>query len=109
MSKKKKKPYFHNNVDAFRAAPSECFDSLSFDEFMEWKTGGWELPSSVVCIIREQTKRGKIKEHVYKRSHAATDKIKKLMSEGKEFVFCNHSYVDHLVPNTKEDFDDPLA
>ena len=105
----KNKRYYPNNWQAYKDAPDKFFIPLAFDEFMDWKTGGWELPSSVVCIIREQTKKGRIKEHVYKRTHAATAKIRKLMSEGKEFVFCNHNYVDHLIPNTTEDYDDPLA
>ena len=32
---KKKKPYFHNNVEAIMDVPAECFDSIPFDEFMD--------------------------------------------------------------------------
>ena len=52
MSKKKKK-YFPNNYEAVAGAPAEWFGTLDFDEFMDWKIGGYELPSSINCIIRE--------------------------------------------------------
>ena len=32
----KKKPYFHNNVEALIKAPAEFFESIEFDEFMDW-------------------------------------------------------------------------
>ena len=39
---------------------------------MEWKGQAWDLPSSVLCIIREQdTNTGKVKEYVYRKRSAA--------------------------------------
>ena len=113
MAKKKKKPYFPNNWDAYNEVDPELFDTLPFDVFMEWKVGGWELPSSITCIIRENNlKTGKIKEHVYQRASAAKNKVKQLMAEGEaEFTICNHDTVHFMYPKYSEEspYDDPLA
>ena len=62
MSKKKD---FPNNFEAYRAAPSKFFESIPFDEFMDWKMMGWEIPSSVAAIVREQDlKTGEVKEYI---------------------------------------------
>ena len=50
MSKKK---YYPNNWRAYKEAPDDAFLPHTFDELMDWKVAGWELPSSVCCIIRE--------------------------------------------------------
>ena len=109
MSKKKK--YFPNNWEAIQAAPSEYFDSIPFEQFMDWKMAGWELPSSISCIIRSKNvKTGKIKEHVYSRPSAAKNKCSQLMDEGEaEFTVCNHDTIHHMYPKYLEDYDDPLA
>ena len=106
----KKKPYFHNNVKALMDVPSECFDSIPFDEFMDWKIGGWELPSSCNYIIREQNiKTGKVKEYVYQKPSAARKKLEQRMESGDcEFVVADHDEVHFLTPQL-EDYDDPLA
>ena len=50
---KKKKPYYPNNWQAYKDAPDDVWkDPPRFDELMDWKVGGWELPSSVYCILR---------------------------------------------------------
>ena len=62
----KKKPYYPNNLKALKDAPVEAFESIEYDEFMDWKISGWEIPSSVACVIREENYvTGKITEHVY--------------------------------------------
>ena len=106
----KKKPYFHNNVKALMDVPSECFDSIPFDEFMDWKIGGWELPSSCNYIIREQNiKTGKIKEYIYQKPSAAKKKLEQRMESGDcEFIVADHDTVHFLTPQW-EDYDDPLA
>lgn len=111
MSKKKKKPYFPNNWKALKDAPAELFDDLSFEEFMDWKMAGWELPSSVYCIIREQNvNTGEVKEHVYQRPHAAKDKVNEIMKKGEsEFYVCNREAIHHMYPQYVEDYDDPLS
>jgi len=105
----KKKPYFHNNVDAIRQAPAEWFESIPYDDFMDWKTGGWELPSSVNCIIRERDlETGKVTEYVYKRSSAARKRLAIQMQKGtSEFTVCDAQAIHLLSP--QEDYDDPLA
>ena len=78
--KRSRRSYFPNNVKAITAAPAEFFEPIGFNEFFEWRVGGWEIPSSVMCIIREQTvSTGKIKEHIYKQKGAAERKIRELM------------------------------
>ena len=55
------KPYFPNNWQEYKDAPDEMFQPHTFDEIMNWKVAGWELPSSVSCIIRvHNNKTGKV-------------------------------------------------
>ena len=107
----KKKPYFHNNVKALMDVPAECFDSIDYDEFMDWKIGGWELPSTCNYIIRERNlNTGKIKEYVYQQPAAAQKKLRQRMKSGDcEFVVADHEAVHFLTPKWEEDYDDPLA
>ena len=108
---KKKKPYFHNNVEAIREAPDAFFVPIPFDEFMDWKIGGWELPSSCNFIIRERNlNTGKVKEYVYQKPAAARKKLEQRMEAGDcEFTVANHEAVHILTPQWDEDYDDPLA
>ena len=72
MMPKKKQPYFHNNWKNLKDVPAEYFDSIEFEEFMDWKIGGWELPSSCNYLIRERNlNTGKVKEYVYQKPSAA--------------------------------------
>ena len=104
MAKKKKKTYLPNNWKAIRDTPAEYFEDpekpLTFDEFMEWKLGGFELPSSHVCIIRTMNiNTGKVKEYAYKRPKAAKNKLVKLMERGDlEFTICDEDNVHLLTP-----------
>ena len=96
---KKKQPYFHNNWKNLKDVPAEYFDSIEFEEFMDWKIGGWELPSSVCCIIRESDpKTKKVKEHIYSKSHFAVKKINSLMDKGKEFTICDEVQIHQMYP-----------
>ena len=103
----KKKPYFPNNWKAIKDAPHQFFLPLDFEEFMEWKMMGCEIPSSVECIIREQNlKTGKVKEYVYTKLGNANRRCDKIMKEGKsEFTVCTHDDLAHMFPRhlTKED------
>ena len=100
MPKKKKQPYYPHNWDAIAECPAEWFDSIPFDDFMDWKMGGWEMPSSISCMIREKNiKTGKVKEYVYQRTHDAKKRAEKIMHEGKsEFIVCTHDEVHHMYP-----------
>ncbi len=111
MSKKKKKPYYPNNIEAYLEAPSEWFDTIPFDEFMDWKCAGWELPSSVSCIVREHNlKTGKVKEYVYSKAGAAKNRVQAIMNAGESSItVCNKETIHHLIPEEVEIYDDPLA
>tara|TARA_R100000458_G_scaffold38709_1_gene36200 strand:- start:291 stop:542 length:252 start_codon:yes stop_codon:yes gene_type:complete len=75
----------------------------TFDEFMNWKVEGWELPTSVCCIIRETDQETKeVKEHVYSKRSYAMKKIHSLMEDGKEFTICDDSQVQHMTPENNE-------
>jgi hypothetical protein len=59
----KKKPYYPNNLKALSKAPSHYFEQIPYNDFMDWKIAGWEIPASVACMIREEClDTGKIKE-----------------------------------------------
>jgi hypothetical protein len=96
MSKK----YFPNNWQEYAEAPDDCFHRHTFEEIMTWKVAGWELPSSVYCIIREMNlKTGKVKEHTYQRKHAAYAKVEQLLSTpDTEFVVADNDSIHHLFP-----------
>ena len=102
----KRKPYYHNNWREYKEAPDCFFLPIDYDEFMDWKIGGWQLPPSVCCIIRENKSNGKIKEHVYKRAGDARNKIGSLMAEGtSEFTVCDNHSVQVLHPPLEKDND----
>ena len=95
----KKKPYYHNNWQAYKDADDGMFIDHTYEEFMGWKVAGWELPSTVACIIRETNTKGKVKEHVYKRHKAAQKKIIKLMDQGADFIVADDESIHHMFPN----------
>tara|TARA_R100000458_G_scaffold44774_1_gene42867 strand:- start:678 stop:989 length:312 start_codon:yes stop_codon:yes gene_type:complete len=101
-----KQPYYPNNWRAFKDAPDETFETLTFDEFMDWKIAGWQIPSSVYCIVRDYNKRtGKIKEYVYQRPDHAEKKLNNLMLKGdSEITITTDNQVTILRP--EEDYDD---
>ena len=100
----KTKPYLPNNWDEFKDAPDNYFIPHTFEEVMEWKVAGWELPSSICCIIRvSDIKTGKIKEHVYSQRSAAKAKVNKLISTpGVEFVIADHESIHFLTPSNND-------
>ena len=101
-----KQPYYPNNWRAYKDAPDQFFLSMPFDEFMDWKMMGWQIPSSVYCIMRDYNKRtGKIKEYVYQRSDHAERKLTNLMVKGEsEITVTTEDQVTILRP--EEDYDD---
>ena len=111
MAKKKKD--FPNNWEAYKEAPAEYFESLPFEQFMSWKCEGWEIPSSVVCLIREEDhSTGKIKEYIYQRPQAAKNKVNAIMDMGVSTItVINGDTMHHLEPKYMEEspYDDPLA
>jgi hypothetical protein len=108
----KKKRYYPNNWQEYKDAPDKFFLPLAFDEFMDWKIAGWELPSSVSCIIRERnTITGKVKEYTYSRVGDAKNKCRAIMDIGEsEFTVCTREAVHFMQPELNYDpFEDPLA
>ena len=100
-----KRSYFPNNWEEYKDAPDDMFEQHTFEEIMTWKIANWELPSSVVCLVRvEDTKTKKVSEHVYQRRTAAEKKIAELMrTPGIEFTVCDHERIHHL---SMQDTDD---
>ena len=103
MTKRKKKPYYPNNWEALSECPAEWFDSIPFDEFMDWKMMGWEIPTSIAAIVREQNlKTGEVKEYIYNTISGANKRCKRIMKESKsEFLICTHDDIAHMFPTTK--------
>ena len=98
------KPYYPNNWEAYKDAPDDAFISHTFEEIMSWKVAGWELPSSVCCIIRAENK-GKVKEYVYQKQYAAENKVKSLMAEGAEFTVCTDEAIHFVSPDSTDVID----
>lgn len=80
MASNSKRPYFPNNWEYIAAAPAEVFQSLPFEEFVQWRIHGWHIPEEHLCVIRVRNiKTGKIKEYSYKQAKAANAFIRKTM------------------------------
>ena len=104
----KKKPYYPNNWKQIKEAPASFFISIPYEEFVDWKMNGWEIPSSVACIIREQNlETGKVKEYVYEKMGNANKRCHKIMAEkNSEFVICTHDDLAHMFPMEDENDSD---
>ena len=105
MSKRKKKPYFENRVEALQNIPSEMFESMDYDMVMN---ANYSFPPTVLCIIREHKPSGRVKEHIYQRGYAANRKIKQLITNEQEFTVVDQEGCQHIYP-TLPLYDDPLA
>ena len=104
----KKKPYFDNNWQEYKDAPDDLFVPHTFEEVMSWKVGGWELPSSVCCVIRATNlDTRKVKEYVYRKRSAAQNKVNELINaKNCEFVVCDHDSIHFLSPADISDYED---
>jgi len=61
-------------------APNEifahCAEQFSVEDLIEQKTTGYEIPSSVLCIMRVHNLRtNKVAEHVYQQRLAAVNRL----------------------------------
>ena len=84
---------FPNNWDLYKEAPDDAFVEHTYDEIMEWKVLGWELPSSVCCVIRAFNKEtNKVKEYVYQQPSAADKRLDTLLTDGQDYEV---TVVDH--------------
>ena len=98
---KKKKRYFPNNWLEYKESPDNMFHEHTFEELMSWKMAGYEIPSSICCIIRTtdlDTKR--TKEFVYSKQGFAKKKIMQLIDSGEnlEITVVDHESIHHLLP-----------
>jgi hypothetical protein len=95
-----KKNYFPNNWQEYAEASDDNFIPHTFEEIMSWKVAGWELPSSVCCIIRvTDVKTKKVKELVYQKRSAAQRMAEELINTpGIEFTVVDHETIHHLSP-----------
>jgi len=100
-----KKSYYPNNWQEYKDADDSDFIPHTFEEVMSWKVGGWELPSSVCCIIRATNlKTKKVKEYVYQKHHAAQAKVNELINTPDiEFVVADDESIHYLYPHTVTD------
>ena len=94
------KEYFPNNWARIQKAPAEWFMPVEYDDFMDWKMNGWELPASHDCIIRTiNCKTGKVKEYVYQQHKAAKKRVAKLIvDQEEEFIIASHDFIQHMKP-----------
>ena len=101
----KKRPYYPNNWKAIMDAPHQYFIPMPYEQLMDWKVCGWDIPSSICAVIRESNlKTGKVKEYVYQKEAAAQAKVKKIMAEGEsEFLVCTKDEIHHLFPRGTND------
>lgn len=101
----KKPKYFPNNWKAYKSSPDEFFIPLTYNDFFNWKVMGWALPSSIECIIREETD-GKISEKVYSQSKAANKYLETAMKTKNPkttYTIANHDAVQILYPLKQHD------
>ena len=100
--------YFPNKWKLVKSLPDEIFTELAlpFDEFMEWRVDSWVLPEEIEVLIRAtHMPTHKVKEYVYKRKHAAENKVRNLIAKDThEFVVCTHESIHYVHPN--HDIDD---
>ena len=83
----RKKPDFPNNWEAIESAPAEIFKAIEVEEFMDWRVSSWDMPDSVVCMIRsENMDDGTIKEYIYQRESDARKRLTKLKDENNQRI-----------------------
>jgi len=95
-----KKDYFPNNWQEYKDLEDEHFIPHTYEEIMSWKVAGWELPSSVCCIIRvSDIETKKVTELVYQKQSAAQAKVNALINTPNvEFTVVDHDSIHFLTP-----------
>jgi hypothetical protein len=101
---------FPNNFEAIQEAPDEIFEPCSVEDFFDWRVGGWDIPSSVMCIMRAEHKdTGKITEHTYSKAGAARNRLLKNMKTGDyEVTIANHDSIQLIKSNGTDPITDEL-
>ena len=89
---------FPNNWQTIHDADDEEFGTCTYEEFQH-AMAQWSVPSSVAVIMRvENANTGKIKEYTYKRTHAACQKIAKLVDDPANVItLCDDDTIHYLV------------
>ena len=96
----KRKKYFKNNVKLLQGVPDEHFESITFEEFMDWKIHGYEIPDSVYCVFRTRNmETGKVEEHYYNTEHHAKKRLKRSIESGLEITMVSNDGLYHLRPS----------
>ena len=95
---------FPNKWRKIKDIPADKFEPLFYEDVMDWKIAGWELPADVACVIRARNlEDSKIKEHVYKRMSAAESKIRQYMTyKSHELVICAEEALYYVHPEQLE-------
>jgi hypothetical protein len=97
--------YFPNNWKAYKESPDNFFIPLTYKDFFNWKVMGWVLPSSIACVIREETD-GHISEKIYSQPHAAKKYLEERTNDKNSktiFTIVDENSVQTLSPNRKRD------
>ena len=88
----KKKPYYPNNWKAYKDAHHSFFLPMDYEDFMDWKIGGYEMPAS--------------------SERAAKNRARSIMRKGEsEFIVCTPNEIHHMEPHWRDsydEFEDPL-
>ena len=106
------KKYFPNQWNKISRCPAEWFESIEYEDLMDWKMNGWVISPPYDIIIRtKHCVTGKVKEYTYIRPDAAGRRLKKLLAaQEHELIVCTHDHIQHLKPeqyitdNDKENF-----
>ena len=94
---KKTKKYFPNKWKAYSDVPADKYVTFDFEDLMMMKDE-WELRRSHVCVIRETTPTGRVKEKAYQRVHAAKKKVGQLIKDSREFTVLTYDAMPHISP-----------
>lgn len=99
MKKKRYKcrKYFPHNIREIQQSPDHFFCSLPYDELMEWKINGYELPDSVFCLMRIRNKDTQlIEERYYNTTHYAKRRLAKCIQDGSEVTMVSNEGCYHI-------------
>ena len=96
----KKEGLLSENWSEYKDAPDEWFEPILYDQFTDWKLAGWELPSSVACVIRvTDLKTKKTKEYIYQKEGCARKKVQRLIEKGGvEITIADEETIHHFLP-----------
>ena len=100
--------YFPNKWNRIADIPADKFEPLYYEDVMDWKVAGWELPADIACVIRARDlENSKVTEHVYKRMSYAENKIRQYMTyKTHELIVCAEEALYYVHPNFMEDTND---